>query len=372
MILIALLIAACSPAQKVTPFAATLPATREAVAISQVNTAVPTANPLPSRTATLPPTPTLTPSRTPTPSPTRTPTLTRTPSMTPTITLTLPPIASATPTDPADDPNNTPVPTWTPPPADPASQVADHLWFRRPVGDHATNWIDRNYPYGTTSGGRFQVHHGVEFVNPRGTLLLAAGDGTIYYAGDDLSRQFGPILNYYGNLVVIQHNTPSPEGQPVFTLYGHMDRISVQTGQAVAAGDEIGTIGATGVALGPHLHLEVRVGSPEDFGSTRNPELWIRPFTTFGMLAGLVTDAGGNMLYDVTLRVQSARISRYAFSYADNSVNPDTTFGENFTLGDLPADYYTVTVSEGGRVRFQKIVYVYPNRTTWIDVQLNP
>ena len=82
-------------------------------------------------------------------------------------------------------------------------------------------------------------------------------------------------------------------------------------------------------------------------------------------------DANGNRLFDVTLRVESSDISRYAFSYADTSLNPDPTFGEDFTLGDLPANYYTVTVSDGSRVRFQQIVYVYPNRTTWLEVQLN-
>ena len=47
-------------------------------------------------------------------------------------------------------------------------------------------------------------------------------------------------------------------------------------------------------------------------------------------------------------------------------------FGENFALGDLRADYYTVTVSDEGRVRYQRLIYVYPNRSTWLDVPLIP
>jgi murein DD-endopeptidase MepM/ murein hydrolase activator NlpD len=134
----------------------------------------------------------------------------------------------------------------------------------------------------------------------------------------------------------------------------------------------IGLVGGTGVAFGPHLHFEVRSGDPTSFDATLNPELWIFPFRNFGTLAGRVTDGSGNLLYDVTLRVQATGVTRYAFTYADDSVNPDPLLGENFTLGDLPAGYYEVIVSENGRVRFQKIIYSYPNRTTWIDVELRP
>lgn len=291
------------------------------------------------------------------------PRLTATPSPTPTS---IQPI-------PREPTFNAAAPTWTPPAPDPASQVQDHYYLRRPTSTTAVNWIDRTYPYGGTSGGRLQVHHGVEFVNPRGTPLYATAPGTVIHAGDDLSTQFGPITNYYGNLVVIQHDFTAPDGQPVFTLYGHMDRVGVTSGQRVDQGSEIGTTGATGVALGPHLHFEVRVGNPFDFGATRNPELWVRPYPGYGLLAGLVTDAAGNRLYEVTLNIEGVDngLQRYAFSYADDSVNGDPVIGENFTLGDLPAGYYTVTVGEGGRVRFQQTVYIFANRTNFLNVRLN-
>lgn len=336
---------------------------------NSTNTPVPTANLVPSRTRTLPPTRTHTPTRSLTPTPTLTPSYTLTPSLTPTETLTPSPISS--PTRMTPDASYTPPPTWTPPPPNPGAQIADHYAFSRPISDHATNWIARTYPYGGTSGGRLQVHHGVDIQNPTGIAILAVADGTVVYAGDDLNVRFAPINNYYGNLVVVQHNFNTPEGEPLFTLYGHMSQVSVQVGQGVAVGDILGTVGGTGVAQGPHLHLEVRVGDYYNFDNTRNPELWIRPFPTFGTLAGRVTDADGNLLYDVTLRIESTDITRYAFSYADASVNSDPAFGENFTLGDLPANYYTVIVSDGNRARFQQIVYIYPNRTTWLDVQLD-
>lgn len=215
------------------------------------------------------------------------------------------------------------------------------------------------------------MHLGVDLENPSGTPVLAAGDGVILYAGDDNGTQFGPTTSYYGNLVVIQHVFTSPDGQAMYTLYGHMQRVDVQTGQPVKQGDQIGIVGATGVAFGPHLHFEVRVGDATNYRSTRNPELWIYPYQKYGTLVGRVTDSSGAILYDVTLQVKSNDLSRFAFSYADNTVNPDSVFKENFVLGDLPANYYEVTVSEKGRLRFRKLVYVYPNRSTWIDVKLN-
>jgi murein DD-endopeptidase MepM/ murein hydrolase activator NlpD len=376
LLLIAIgVLAGCQPAQpKQTPFAVTIESSPVAQVAQSISTSVPTAHPASSRTPTLSPTDTSTPTSTPTltliPTNTRKPTITKTPTITPsaTITETPQPIASATPSGAA---SGTLAPTWTPPPPDPASQIADHFYLRRPIADGGVNWVDRTYPYGGTSGGRLQVHHGVEFVNPRGTPILAAADGVVIHAGDDLSTIFGPQPDYYGNVVVIQHNFTSPEGLPIFTLYGHMNQVDVQVGQTVQQGTQIGKVGDSGIALGPHLHFEVRAGDPFSFSATRNPELWIYPFRTFGTLAGRVTDANGTLLYDVTLKVESVDITRYAFTYTDTSVNGDPAFGENFTLGDIPANYYEVTVSDNGRVRFQKLIYVYSNRTTWLNVQLN-
>lgn len=392
-----LLLAACQQTPPETPFAATQPSGIAASAVEAVSagTLIPTANLQPSRTATIPPTdtltptltytpsltptetltPSITPSPTTTPSPTITPTPTETLTLTPTDTLSpvpsATPIASATQTSQFENPNSTPLPTWTPPPPDPSVQIADHYVFARPIAHGGVNYLARTYPYGSTSGGRLQIHHGVDFVNPQGTPVIAAGDGVVYYAGDDLAMQFGRTVNYYGNLVVIQHNLVDGAGLPVYTLYGHMLRVEVSTGQTVHAGDEIGIVGSTGVAFGPHLHLEVRVGDPQSFDATRNPDLWIHPYGGFGTLAGRVTDSAGNILNDVTLTVESHGVTRYTYSYAGSEVHGDSIFGENYTLGDLPADWYTVTVGEGGRVRFRQLIYVYPNRTTWLNVVLN-
>jgi len=57
----------------------------------------------------------------------------------------------------------------------------------------------------------------------------------------------------YGTTVVIDH------GDRIATVYAHMNSVAVEVGDAVSAGEQFGTIGATGFVTGPNLHVEVRV-----------------------------------------------------------------------------------------------------------------
>ena len=51
------------------------------------------------------------------------------------------------------------------------------------------------------------------------------------------------------------------------TLYGHMSAFSVDAGQAVAQGQQIGLMGSTGNSTGPHVHFAVSIGYPFHSGS---------------------------------------------------------------------------------------------------------
>ena len=66
-----------------------------------------------------------------------------------------------------------------------------------------------------------------------------------------------------GNYVVIDH------GNGYTTTYAHLQDMTVDIGQPVNIGDQIGTVGATGMATGPCLHLELRLNGepldPEDY-----------------------------------------------------------------------------------------------------------
>lgn len=90
---------------------------------------------------------------------------------------------------------------------------------------------------------------GVDLQASLGTPVLAAGEGTVAFAGDRAE---------YGKLVVINH----AGGRQ--TRYAHLNTISVKAGQKVNQGDRIGTVGSTGTSTlpQPHLHFEVRYNSP--------------------------------------------------------------------------------------------------------------
>ncbi|MDX6511524.1 MAG: hypothetical protein QOE36_1028, partial [Gaiellaceae bacterium] len=91
-------------------------------------------------------------------------------------------------------------------------------------------------------GGRF--HTGIDLPAPVGTGIAAAAPGRVSFAGS---------VSGYGLLVVVAHRSG------LRTFYAHLSRIDVHVGERVSAGFQVGLVGATGDATGPHLHFEVRV-----------------------------------------------------------------------------------------------------------------
>ena len=258
-------------------------------------------------------------------------------------------------------------PTWTPPPTQ-ESLPGVHYWLQRPIPEAYSNVVDRNYPYGSTGGGQYRVHHGYEFNNPRGTPIVAPVAGTIVHAGDDISTQFGPQTHYYGFLVVMELD-PNLDGDPIFLLFGHMNSIDVEEGQRVEVGDQLGTVGNSGVAIGAHLHFEVRQGDMYDFNAVRNADLWIQPFAGFGTLAGRVEDANGDRMYGVAVTAKDLeQTARYAWTYEDDTVQPDDFLQENFTLGDLPEGWYRVYINHPATNKaIEEYVYVEAGKTAWVE-----
>ncbi|MDX6503733.1 MAG: hypothetical protein QOE29_858 [Gaiellaceae bacterium] len=99
---------------------------------------------------------------------------------------------------------------------------------------------------GSAFGPRGSAFHpGIDIVASLGAPVSAAAAGTVRFAGWNAGG--------YGNLVVVKH------GGGVSTFYAHLSRIDVHPGQVIATGAQIGLIGATGHATGPHLHFELRL-----------------------------------------------------------------------------------------------------------------
>ena len=126
-------------------------------------------------------------------------------------------------------------------------------------------------PPATYSGGRFAWpvaggyisqyfhygHYGLDIAADRGTRVKAAGGGTVIFAGWK--------SNGGGYQVWIAH------GSGLYTTYNHMASVSVGRGQGVSRGQQVGRVGATGNATGPHLHFEVWRGTIWSGGTRVNP-----------------------------------------------------------------------------------------------------
>lgn len=91
-------------------------------------------------------------------------------------------------------------------------------------------------------------HNGVDFGTPIGTAILAAQSGIVLGTGNTDAQCSGVS---YGKWVLIKHSNG------LTTLYAHLSRISVTSGQTVAAQEQIGLSGNTGYSTGPHLHFTV-------------------------------------------------------------------------------------------------------------------
>jgi murein DD-endopeptidase MepM/ murein hydrolase activator NlpD len=95
-------------------------------------------------------------------------------------------------------------------------------------------------------------HQAVDLGGPVGTSIKPIMPGVVAYAGWDNSG--------YGNLVILDHQNNYQ------SYYAHLSKIEVTTGETVTMDTEVGKMGETGHATGPHLHLEIHQN-----GASLNP-----------------------------------------------------------------------------------------------------
>lgn len=249
-----------------------------------------------------------------------------------------------------------------------------HTWFRRPIATTDQPYIDQTYRFGSTMGGNFQPHQGVEFNNADGTPVHAIGDGIVVHAGP---AERGALT------VAIKHDRQvKADGRRLFlfSVYYHNSKLLVQAGQRVRTGQVIALVGNTGRATNDHLHLEVHA-SP--FDSTRlivdsavrypphntNPELWIDPLPGTGMIAGQVWDSAGKPASQARiygLVKPEPRETPFSFieTYGPRN-HPDPVYKEHFAISDVPPGEYVLGVGIGGARVFRR-VKVEAGKLTWV------
>jgi murein DD-endopeptidase MepM/ murein hydrolase activator NlpD len=110
------------------------------------------------------------------------------------------------------------------------------------------NYISQYFRYG---------HYGLDIAADYGSRVRAAAGGTVIFAGWK--------SNGGGYQVWIAH------GSGLYTTYNHMSGVSVGRGQHVSRGQQVGRVGQSGYATGPHLHFEVWRGPVWNGGRRVNP-----------------------------------------------------------------------------------------------------
>jgi murein DD-endopeptidase MepM/ murein hydrolase activator NlpD len=110
------------------------------------------------------------------------------------------------------------------------------------------NYLSQYFHYG---------HYAIDIAADYGAKVVASAPGKVIFAGWK--------SNGGGYQVWISH------GSNIYTTYNHMSAVTVSRGESVSRGEQVGRIGASGLATGPHCHFEVWVGRIWDGGTRVNP-----------------------------------------------------------------------------------------------------
>lgn len=306
------------------------------------------------------------------------------PSETPTATVTLPsldwptyeaatlapfPIGNSDPTQPAQSgfPANAPAPL--------ALAEHDHFYFVLPVANVDAGAYLPSQRYGVIQeAGDPEIpdpHLGLDIGIDAGTPVRAAAAGTVVWASYGLLyNSVNYIDDPYGIAIAIRHDF-GYEGERLYTVYGHLSKVSVEKGDRVEVGDVIGVSGNTGMSTGPHLHFEVRSDISNVY-HTRNPELWITPPEGYGVLVGRVTTSKNVLLLNKLIEVrevESQRMVASFYTYATPyKLLSDTYYRENAVLSNLPAGRYEVAIPYVG-VWWRTEVEIRPGAVTYFHFE---
>ena len=253
-----------------------------------------------------------------------------------TLTVTSTPELEVTPT-PEPEVTPTPEPEATPTPepeATPSPKPEQVPGYQVAETDRNGDFLWPVPGYGTVSQGYDATKHtGIDISAEQGVAVIAAADGTVSHIQTwDGSTTTGD--QSYGNMVQITHADERT------TLYAHLSKVLVSSGDSVSAGETIGYVGNTGNADGAHLHFEVRQS-----GQTVDP----RPFITGGnpedpqkKFEELLEKYGGYIAEDGQLRTLDGRevIDKpLAEIEAEAGLNRPVFYAANVTVSEPRSTY---------------------------------
>ncbi len=158
--------------------------------------------------------------------------------------------------------------------------------------------------------GYSHFHTGLDYGLPLGTPIDAAAGGTVVAAGWDTTG--------FGNRVIVDHDNG------VRTLYGHLQKVEVQPGAVVTAGQEIGLSGSTGNSSGPHLH----------FGVEKDGQ-WVDP--TPYLNHSLPTTPAGASTQPIAPQSTAASMGAMGMNPAAGATSTMGTTGATSTMGTTSA-----------------------------------
>ena len=165
----------------------------------------------------------------------------------------------------AEEPEPAPTPTPSPEPTPTPEPLVEHMPYDGPtLPDNATmdkynlsalgigetvtpalGWVSSDFGWREHPvDGEERFHNGVDLAVNTGTAVKAFAAGTVDYIGESDSYGLYLQLRHAGGLT---------------SFYCHCDKLCVQQGQVVAAGEKVAESGATGNATGPHLHFEMKL-----------------------------------------------------------------------------------------------------------------
>jgi murein DD-endopeptidase MepM/ murein hydrolase activator NlpD len=107
------------------------------------------------------------------------------------------------------------------------------------------------------SDAKGKPYDGIGIKAHQGAKIIAPDDGRILFVGDEKTK--------FGLLVIVQHN------EPFITVYAHLNRALVKTGQLIKRGQILGEVGKSGGIFEPLLHFQIRVKE-----RPKNPELFLK------------------------------------------------------------------------------------------------